>query len=349
MLWQFRRELIEALLRKGEVVISTPFVGHEHDFELLGCRCIETKFERRETNPLREIGLFKTYRQMLKTEKPDLVITYSIKPNLYAGLLCQWLRIPYCANVQGLGTAFQKKKLAVPAAILYRAALRKARTVFFENKGNAKVFVDKKIIPKEKITLLSGAGVNLDQYAMKPYPSEEGGVRFLYLGRIMREKGIDEILFAIRRLKKEYAEGVQLDVVGFFEDDYQETIDRLSREGILHFHGFQADPRPWYAAAHCVVLPSWHEGMSNVLLEGAATGRALICSDIPGCREAVTDGETGFLSEVKNADSLYKAMKSFLVLSPEKRAEMGIKGRQKMEREFDRTSVINSVIRAIQR
>ena len=296
MLWQFRRELIEELLQKGEVVISTPFVGHEEDFAAMGCRCIETKIDRRGMNPWQEWKLFISYQRLLKAERPDLVITYSIKPNLYAGLLCQWMGISYASNVQGLGTAFQSRKLAMLATVMYRTALRKAKTVFFENTGNARIFVQRRIIPKRKITLLHGAGVNLEEYPYQPYPSEDDGIRFLYLGRIMREKGMDELVSAMIHLKEEYEEKVQFDFVGFFEDDYKETVERMDREGIIRFYGFQENPKPFYAKAHCIVLPSWHEGMSNVLLEGASTGRALICSDIPGCREAVTECRNGFLA-----------------------------------------------------
>ena len=347
MLWQFRKELIERLLQKGEVVISTPFVGHEEDFKALGCRCIETEMERRGKNPIKEYKLFRFYRRLLISEKPDLVITYSIKPNLYAGFLCRWKKIPYCTNVQGLGTAFQSKKMAAVASFLYRTALKKAKTVYFENRGNADVFTNRKILSPEKITLLSGAGVNLEQYPYKPYPSEKEGIHFLYLGRIMREKGMDELFAAARRLKGEYGEKVHFDLVGFFEDDYEETVHDLSREGIIRFHGFQKNPEPWYAAAHCIVMPSWHEGMSNVLLEAAATGRAVLTSDIPGCKEAVTEKETGLLFTVKNADLLYNSIKQFLALSPEERAWMGKRGREKMEREFDRTKVVDSVIRSL--
>lgn len=347
MLWQFRRELIETLLQRGEVVISTPFVGHEEDFQKLGCRCIETKLERRGMNPFQERKLIAVYRHLLKTEKPDLVITYSIKPNLYAGFLCRRMGIPYCANVQGLGTAFQSIKMAALVSVMYREALKKARTVFFENEGNVRVFVERGILPAEKITLLHGAGVNLKRYPLKPYPSESNGIHFLYVGRIMREKGMDELISSMRRLKAEYGEAVQFDVVGFFEDDYRQTVEDLGRNGVIHFYGFQENPEPYYEAAHCVVLPSWHEGMSNVLLEGAATGRALITTDIPGCREAVEEGENGFLTIVKDAESLYRAMKAFQMLEPKERAAMGMRGREKMEREFNRDTVVSTVIQAL--
>ena len=249
--------------------------------------------------------------------------------------------------MQGLGTAFQSRKSAALASVLYRVGLRKANTVFFENAGNVSEFVKRGIIPEGKITLLSGAGVNLERFPLMPYPSENGGVRFLYVGRIMREKGMDELSLAMRRLKKEFGERVQFDIVGFFEDDYRQTVEDLAHDGVIHFYGFQENTAPFYAAAHCVVLPSWHEGMSNVLLEGAATGRALITSDMPGCREAVTEGETGFLSKVKDAESLYQVMKAFLLLEPEERTSMGRRGREKMEREFDRSDVLAKTLVAL--
>lgn len=344
MLWQFRKELVEALLKRGEVVISTPFVGHEEDFARLGCRCIETKFERRSKNLFREMLLFYSYSKLLIKEHPDLVITYSIKPNLYAGFLCGVMHIPYYANVQGLGTAFQSRKMAAIVSVMYRVALKKSRRVFFENKENAKLFVSHKILSTKKITVLPGAGVNLEQYPEKPYPSEEDGIRFLYVGRIMREKGMDEFFSVAQRLKREYGDKIQFDLVGFFEDDYTKTVDDLTRKGIINFYGFQDNPRPWYAAAHCVVLPSWHEGMSNVLLEAAATGRALITSNISGCREAVSEGETGFLVTARDADSLFRAMETFLRLSSEERKEMGKKGRAKVEREFNRSNVVDRIL-----
>ena len=347
MLWQFRRELIEAMLQRGEVVIGTPLVGHEQDFNALGCRCVETKLERRGMNPLHELHLIETYKRLLKDEKPDLVISYSIKPNLYMGLLCRCLCIPYAANVQGLGTAFQNPRMAAFISAFYRIALRGAKTVFFENEANASLFVERGILPADKITCLPGAGVNLLRYPMCPYPSEEKGIRFLYLGRIMREKGMDELFTVIRRLKEEYGEKVQFDLVGFFEDDYRQTVKELCRENFICFHGFQEDPRPFYAAAHCVVLPSWHEGMSNVLLEAASTGRALIASDIPGCREAITEGETGFLTEPRSNDSLYRALKAFLGLSEEERAALGLRGREKMAHEFDRVKVVEEALKAL--
>ena len=133
MFWQFRRELMARLLEEHEVVLSTPFVGHEEDLKALGCRLIETEVDRRGINPVTDSKLIRTYSSILKQEQPDLVITYSIKPNIYAGFLCRIKHIPYCVNVQGLGTAFQKKGLAALVTVMYRHAVKKAKTVFFEN------------------------------------------------------------------------------------------------------------------------------------------------------------------------------------------------------------------------
>lgn len=267
MLWQFRRELIGKLMEDYDVIISTPFVGHEDDFKAMGCTMIETDVDRRGINPKTDMKLYLTYRRLLKEHHPDMVVTYSIKPNVYAGYACRQMRIPYCVNVQGLGTAFQKKGLREIVIRMYKTALKKAKTVYFENKGNAKVFLQEQIIRREQMCLLKGAGVNLKYYTYQKYP-ENDKVHFLYLGRIMKEKGMDELFYAVKELQRKEVPFV-LDLVGFFEDEYKEKIDKLVDAGIAVFHGFQEDPRPYYAMADCVVLPSYHEGMSNVLLDTA--------------------------------------------------------------------------------
>ena len=246
MLYRFRKELIQALMKDHEVVLSMPFTGHEEDFQAIGLRCINTAVDRRGMNPKTDLKLFAAYRRLLKQERPDMAITYSIKPNIYAGLACSLAGIPFCANVQGLDTGFQRKGLAQFVTHLYKTALRKAKTVFFENQGNAQEFLDRKIIPAQKVTVLAGAGINLEDYPCVPYPENEA-VHFLYLGRIMKEKGIDELFCAIRRLHNELGNQIVLDLVGFFDDDYEAEVRQLVNDGIAIFHGFQAEPRPYYA------------------------------------------------------------------------------------------------------
>lgn len=345
MLYRFRKELIEELMKNNEVILSMPFVGHHDDFINMGLRCIETKMERRGINPFTDLSLMKFYKRILKEEKPDLVITYSIKPNIYGGLMCSKLKIPFYANVQGLGTAFQTKGLAQFVTLLYKTAFKKVETVFFENQVNADEFTNRKIIQPEKETVLSGAGINLETYEYKPYPNNTPP-RFLYLGRIMKEKGMDELFEASEKLYND-GEKFVLDLVGFFEDEYKEKVDRLVEKGIVVFHGFQEEPGPFYEKADCVVMPSYHEGMSNVNLEASATGRPVITTNIPGCRESVVDGITGWLCESKNSDSLYEKMKAFLTTDVFVREQMGKKARKKMENEFDKKIVVKQTIKAL--
>ncbi len=345
MFWQFRRELTATLCREHEVVISTPFVGHEEDLAALGCRTVETAVDRRGINPVTDLKLYRFYRALLKKEKPDLVITYSIKPNIYAGMACRLMKIPYAVNVQGLGTAFQRPLLATVAKWLYKIALKKAKTTFFENTGNAAEFVSRGIQTADRQTILAGAGINLAFHTYQPYPQNDK-IHLLFIGRIMTEKGMDELFAAARTL---CAEGVPfvLDLVGFYEDEYKETVDRLVEDGIAVFHGFQSDPRPYYAAADAVVLPSYHEGMSNVLLEAAATGRPIITSDIPGCREAVDGEKNGFLVPVRDAAALTAVLRRFCGMSPDERVAMGAAGRAFMEATFDKNRVVEQTVAAL--
>lgn len=346
MLWQFRRELIGTMLKRGmEVVISVPFGDHIEDFRAMGCRMIDTPLDRRGLNPLKDMKLHRTYFRILLEENPDMVITYSVKPNIYGGYACRLLSIPYCVNVQGLGTAFQKPGIAQLVTGMYRTAVRDAKVVFFENKGNAAYFRKKKITPAEQQMVLRGAGINLDFYTQKPFPGNEV-VHFLYLGRLMREKGIDELFAAVRRLHED-GERFQLDLVGFFEDEYKEQVEQLVESGIAVFYGFQQDARPYYAQADCIVLPSYHEGMSNVLLEAASIGRPVITSNIPGCREAVSHKHTGLTCQAQDTESLYQAMKYFLAMPREDREEMGLAGRRRMEKRFARDDVVEQTLEAV--
>ena len=346
MLWQFRRELIGAMLRQGHrVTISVPFGDHIEDFKAMGCEMIDTPVDRRGINPVKDLSLYRRYRRLLKDVKPDVVVTYSIKPNIYAGFACRQMGIPCCVNVQGLGTAFEKPGIAQLVTAMYKVAIKKAQVVFFEIDGDAAAFRDKGITPASQQKVLRGAGVNLEFYAQQPYPRNDM-VHFLYLGRVMQEKGIDELFASVRRLHQE-GQRFMLDLVGFYEEGYKDQVDRLVQDGICQFHGFQIDPRPFYAATDCVILPSYHEGMSNVLLVGAAIGRPLITTDIPGCREAVEPGVSGLTCAVKDADSLYDAMKHLLSLTREQREAMGIAGRQRMESIFDKNSVVEQTLTAI--
>ena len=348
-LYRFRKDLLAALLGAGhEVYISLPDGGFISELVQLGCRFIDTPIERRGMNPIHDSKLFHQYRAILKEVKPDLVLTYTIKPNIYGGLACRMAHIPYAVNITGLGSAIENggwlKKFVLA---LYKPALKGARVVFFENAGNRDTLAATGVVPKGRDVVLSGAGVNLEDYPYQSYP-QEGAVRFLFVGRVMHEKGVDELFAAAKRMKQEYGDGVEFHIVGSFEEGYKPLMDELEKAGVVKYHGYQSDMKRSYAMASCVVLPSYHEGMSNVLLEAAASGRPLITSDIPGCREAVEDGNSGYLCPAKDANALYGAMQRVMKLSVEQRSEMGCRGRERMEQRFSKTAVVTETIKHLE-
>lgn len=339
-LYQFRKELIQELLKDNEVIISLPYGELVEPLKNMGCKFIDTPVDRRGINPITDIKLFQNYRRLLKKEKPDIVITYTIKPNVYGGLACRMAKIPYAVNITGLGTAFQGNgMLRKIVTQMYKAGCKKAKVVFFENVENRKIFIDEKIVMEEKACLLNGAGVNLEQFHVLEYPTDNSVTRFLFIGRVMQEKGINELFSAMQKL---VADGCRcsLDVLGGYEEDYKGIIEKYESEGWLHYRGYQKDVRPYIEKCHCFVLPSWHEGMANTNLECAASGRPVITSNIHGCLEAVEDGVSGYLCEKQNAEDLYQVMKKFTVLSNEDRKAMGLAGREHMEECFDKKAVI---------
>lgn len=343
-LYDFRKDLISDLKKYACVAVAVPHNDRWDELLHLADRVIELPIDRRGMNPLHDSKLFHQYRAILKEVKPDLVLTYTIKPNIYGGLACRMAHIPYAVNITGLGSAIENggwlKRFVLS---LYRPALKDAKVIFFENTGNRDSLVAAGVVPNGRDVVLNGAGVNLEDYPYQPY-LQEGSVHFLFVGRVMREKGVDEFFAAARRMKQTYGQQVEFHIAGSFEEAYKPAMDKLEQEEIVKYHGYQSDMKPFYAMASCVVLPSYHEGMSNVLLEAAASGRPLITSDIPGCREAVENGVSGFLCPPRDADSLYDAMERFAELPKELKAEMGRRGRVRMEQHFSKKAVVTKTI-----
>ncbi|CCX51048.1 putative uncharacterized protein [Clostridium sp. CAG:226] len=333
-LYDFRKDLIYALQKQGEIVAVVPKNDKWQELCSIVDKAIELPLDRRGMNPIHDFSLFCKYRQILREIKPKLVITYTIKPNVYGGIACRMAHIPYAVNITGLGSAIENGGLLRKFILmLYKVSLKGARVVFFENAANRDALVNAGVVPQGRNVVLNGAGVNLNDYPYQKYPND-GTVRFLFVGRIMKEKGVDEFFVAAERMKKKYGKRVEFRMAGMFEEAYKQKIDELVNDGIIEYLGYQADMKSLYGAASCVVLPSYHEGMSNVLLEAAATGRPLITSDIPGCREAVEDGVSGYICPAKDADALYDAMQRFVELPESWRAEMGRRGRERMEKRY---------------
>lgn len=346
-LYKFRKELIQEILNSGhEVYISLPNGDLVQPLVDMGCQFIETELDRRGMNPVTDLKLIGKYRKILNQVKPDLVITYTIKPNIYMGMLCKNRSIPYVINITGLGTAFQSHGMMLKVFVeMYKLACKKAQTVIFENCENMQIFKDYGIVKEQQCLLNNGAGVNLEEYPFTAYPNDEQ-IRFLFVGRVMQEKGIDELYEAARRIEEEY-NNVYFDIVGPYEDDYKDVTEQLVNDGVIEYHGFQEDVKPFIEKAHCFVLPSWHEGMANTNLECGAMGRPIITSNIHGCLEAVEDGKTGFLAEPKNADDLYNKMKKFMDLPYDKKVEMGQASHNHIAKNFDKKDVVSKTIERI--
>ena len=346
-LYKFRKELIEELLNQGnEVYISLPDGALVPKLEAMGCKFVNTYVDRRGLNPKTDVKLLLFYRRLVKHTHPDLVITYTIKPNIYGGLVCRELKVPYAVNITGLGTAFQNEGILKKiVTILYKSALKKAKIIFFENVGNKQVLIEEKIVREEQTCVLNGAGVNLEEYPFCEYPPRHE-TRFLFIGRVMKEKGVDELFAVAEKIKKEY-DNVFFDIVGPMEDDYKNRIQELVEDSIIEYHGYQEDVKPFIQKCHCFVLPSYHEGMANTNLECAASGRPLITSNIHGCLEAVEDEVNGYLCEKQNVEELYQLIKKFMMLSYNERRAMGLAGRKRMEKLFDKRLVVRETIESI--
>lgn len=335
--WNLRREVLCAFVSKGyETCLVAQTLGFKSDFEELGVKIIDLSIDRRGTNPFSDLKLFNGYFKVLKKERPDLVFINNTKPNVYAGIACQLLKIRYIANVTGLGTAVELPgKLQRFSIFLYKLGVQKASTLFFQNKDNLSFFKEHKMIPKcAKTVLLPGSGVNLQTHPLLPW--HDGKVHFLYAARIMKEKGIDYFLSAAKMFANE---NVVFDVCGQCDDQKYKTL--LENDSNIVYHGLQKDLVPFYSMCSCFLYPSYYpEGMSNVLLEAAACGRPLIAADRAGCRETVDDGVSGFVVPVRDEEAVLKAVEKIINLSSDERRSMGIAGRRKMENEFDRQLVV---------
>lgn len=343
-LYKFRKELILELCETYEVHISVPFGVYTQELKELGVIVHPVEIERRSVNPIKDIKLYRYYIKLLKQLKPDVVLTYTIKPNVYGGYAARRLKIPYITTITGMGSAIESRKIIRRIVVLlYRIALKKSDCVFFQNRDNLNFFLDNKIIDTN-YQLINGSGVNLSMYNVLPYPDNEK-IIILYIGRIMREKGISELL----EVSKKLPSNLEIHLVGEFEDNYRELINQLHSNGQLMYHGFQKDVKEFVSFSNAIILPSYHEGMSNSLLEGAAMGRPLLASNIPGCKEVIDEGVNGYLFEARNSDSLFNAIVKFLSLSHRQMKEFGLASRSKVENEFDRKDIVNAYRLEIER
>jgi len=342
----FRREVISALCAKYKVIISIPENQSKTDLEKTGALVIGSPIVRKSKNPIKDLKLLWHYNTIIKDCSPDLVLTYTIKPNVYGGWACQIKPTPYISNITGLGTTIENGGFTSKISrILYKKGLKQASCVFFQNETNLRKLKDWGVV-SGKTRIIPGSGVNLEAHPLQEYPKETTPIRFLFIGRIMKDKGIEELLYAVNKVNRQGSD-IRLDIIGNYEEDYKDEIDRAQMSGIVSYHGYQSDVNSFIKNAHCVVLPSYHEGMSNVLLEAASCGRPVITTNVPGCKETFDEGITGFGCEAKSRESLVEAIHRFIVLSNEERAKMGLRGREKVVNEFNREIIVQAYLEEI--
>jgi glycosyltransferase involved in cell wall biosynthesis len=353
-IYNFRAGMIRAFLKQGyEVIAASPTDAYSPHLEDLGCRHLPLPIDNKGTSPLRDLGLFLRYLRLLRRERPDVFLGYTIKPNIYGSLAAHLLRIPVVNNVSGLGTAFIAKSwLTRIVKALYRLAMRSSATVYFQNEDDRNLFVDLKLVQPEQTALLPGSGIDLKQFHPKQTESPQPGAPcFLLIARLLRDKGVGEFVDAARIVKSHFPDA-RFQLLGFLDAENRTAIsksivDEWVQEGVVEYLGVADDVRPYIAASDCAVLPSYREGTPRTLLEAAAMSKPLITTDVPGCREVVDHGKNGFLCEAQDSADLAQKILDFIDLSDEERIRMGQASRVKVEREFDESFVIQSYLKTI--
>lgn len=354
----FRAGLIRGFQAAGyEVVTAAPPDEHIPRLRELGCRYLPLEMDNKGTHPGRDLLLLWRFWRLLRRERPDVYLGYTVKPNVYGSLAAHALGIPVINNVAGLGAVFIKHNwLTRLVKGLYRRALSRSAKVFFQNEDDRRLFTEGGLVRAEVTDRLPGSGIDLARFSVVPLADSSGrkGLRFLLIARMLWDKGVGEYVEAARRVRQRYPDA-EIYLLGFLDVQNpaaisREKMDQWMAEGVVRYLGTADDVRPHIAEADCVVLPSYYrEGVPRTLLEAAAMGRPIITTDAVGCREVVDDGVNGYLCKPRDAEDLAAKMEQMICLSPEDRSRMGHKGREKMEREFDEKIVIRKYLEVVEK
>lgn len=356
----FRLELIQAIMAAGyRMLISCPDGPKFEVMEEIGLRKNEEfiyddpPIDRRGTSVINDGKLMMHYRSLFKKYRPAVILTYTAKPNVYASLVAHHLHIPVINNVTGLGSVVHESGLKKTLIMkLFKTAYRGSACIMFQNSTNMKLAKDLGWV-KGDYKLIPGSGVALDRYPVQEYPDGGNGIEgepvvFNYIGRILKDKGVDDYIEAAKRIKAKYPK-TEFNMLGFIEpteNHYEAELEELGKRRIVFYRGSQKDVRPWIKRAHSIIHPSTYgEGMSNVLLENASSGRLIITTDNPGCQETVNDGISGFIYHGGDVDALVQKIETVVHDMPNSsRKQMGLEGRKKVEHEFSRKLVIEAYL-----
>lgn len=342
--YNFRSELILSLIEeKYEVLLICPYGKKIDYFTERGCRFLDVDVDRRGKSVFKDLSLLKKYRKILKTEKPDIVLTFTTKSSIYGGYICRKLKIPYIVNNAGLMETHGLFKIFMD--FLYTVGFKKANCIMFQNSHEMN-YIERLLKWRVPYKQIPGSGVNLEKFSFVEYP-ENDVIIFNFVARIARFKGIEEYLECAKIIKQSYP-NTEFRIFGDYDEiQYKTIIENYEQQGIVKYYGVQMDMKPYIAVCNAAIHPSHYEGMTNVVLEHGAMGRPCIGSNIPGVKEGIDDKKTGFMFQVKNTADMVATVENFLKLSILDKKEMGIKARHKMETEFDRRIVTNTYLNCI--
>jgi glycosyltransferase involved in cell wall biosynthesis len=343
---------IQSLLKQGyEVHTIAPVDAYTPLIQQSGCIHHQVKMDSRGANPIKDCALILELFGIYRKVKPDVILHYTIKPNVYGTIAAALLGIPVINNVCGLGTVFLKNNLVSAIAIfLYKISFRHANKVFFQNPDDQKLFIEKKLVPSSAVDTLPGSGIDLTKFKPTSFKRNDK-FTFLLISRLITDKGVLEFIEAVKKLK---SNGVQahFQVLGAMDPLHKrgikvDLIAEWINTGTIEYLGTTNDVREFIKNADCVVLPSYREGTPRTLLEAASSSKPIIATDVPGCNNVVEHNINGFLCKLKDADDLAEKMKAMAMLPDEKLKQFGTNGRAKMEAEYDESLVINKYLAAL--
>lgn len=354
-IWNFRRNLVRALQQAGhEVLAIAPPDAYSERLETeLGCRYVPILMENKGTNPVKDAALTRRFYQIYRRERPDVILHYTIKPNIYGTIAAKLAGIPCANNVSGLGTVFIVQNMVSKIALgLYRFAFQFPKRVFFQNADDRQLFLQHRLLRPEITDLVPGSGIDVEKFRPDPQaPVRHEPFTFLMIARVLYEKGVEEYFEAARQVRAAVP-GTRIQLLGGIDESGGVGVKRTVFEewmqaGHVEYLGTSDDVPSHIRRADCVVLPSYREGTPKTLLEAAALGKPLVTTDVPGCRETVVDGDNGYLCQVRSADDLAAKMLQVLGLPDAELRRMGQASRRLAETKFDERLVLDKYLRTV--
>lgn len=351
-MYNFRKDLLKTLLTNGySITVIAPFDLHfTSKIKDIGCDFINIEIDAKGSNIISDLKLIIHFLKIYKKLKPSFIFHYTIKPNIYGSIAAKILNIPHIAVITGLGYTFLNRNfVSFFAKLLYKISLTSAKQIWFLNQDDKNLFISKKILKADRCRILNGEGINLEEY--HPQEKENNIKSFLLIARLLWDKGVREYVEAARLLKKANL-NVQFNIIGYTGVNNPSAVEEKDvtawqNEGTINYLGSTNNIISYIANSSCIVLPSYREGLSRVLLEAASMSRPIVATNITGCKEIVDDGISGYLCEVKNAQSLADKMQIIISLSEEQLNIMGSKGREKVTREFDQKIINNEYLKIL--